>query len=157
MSDYCVPPASRIAFRWGLAAFWLALVTWVSLDSNPPGARSLSLFARWLTDSKSAVPAIQGLLHLAIYALGAAAISLAVASTIPPLSKAWLFVIVFTFVMSVGVVMEILQDYVPNRAMDPRDLLGDLIGVLLYLGLAWIGGRGPFRPPVRGAQSEMGA
>jgi len=130
---------------WISVAIWLALVGWVSLTPDPPGYDWLVALSRRFSSPRTALRAMQAILHVALYGVGAILIACAIPTIHSPIPAVRLFFLTLAVVMVVGIAFELGQDYVPRRRADLWDLSGDLVGTVLFLGAAWAAGRPPFK------------
>ena len=127
------------------AAFWLVLIAFVSFSPTPPGIGALGDLASRFADSKTAMRLFQGIIHMLLLGVWAVLCAMLVAS-FAPAAPAWkIFALSIGAVVIVGIAIEIAQSWVPKRVPGLTDLLGDVVGAVLFLSLSWLMRIGPFR------------
>jgi len=129
---------------WALVGAWIVLACWISLTPSPPGNDLLIALSKHFPSPQKALRAMQGILHVGLYGIGALLLASAISSTRPAIASPILFGSVVGSLLLFGAVIEYLQDYVPQRRADIWDLLGDLAGAVVFLGAARLAAVGPF-------------
>ena len=113
-----IPPATLTRLLWGFGLILVALAAYVCLV---PGTDLPKAF-EW----NDKVSHIMGHAALAAYFSGLVA------------RRSWWKILLALFAF--GIAVEILQNTMhAGRMGDPRDVLANTVGVLLGLGLAWLG------------------
>lgn len=125
----------RAGFWFLLAMLWLGLVGFVSLNPAPPGLETLDSVASWFPFPEVVMSVLQAVIHMFLFGIWAVLWAKTLASVFPSASALRIFLFSIAVVLVVGVAIEIMQIWIPNRAASSVDLSGDMVGAVLFLSV----------------------
>ena len=120
-----------------LAAVWLGVIAIASFNPIPLDLDAIREAKPWILFSDLTVRIVQTALHAVLYGIGAVLCVIILPSIAPGMRPARVYLGSLGIVVLIGLVVEIIQVWIPNRAADPVDLSANVAGAAIFLGLAW--------------------